>query len=373
VAWVSQRKTLLCAGFGMGSMLAYVFYAQRGGVWRFALSAGLLTVGLLAKSMLVTLPLLFVLLDFWPLRRATSLRDAGGLALEKLALLVPAVGVGIVTIVAQQSSDAMAPLSLDRLLHVNLPNAVLGYAWYLEKAIWPTGLAVHYPHPYMPLAGGIPPSLSAILGAGALLTALAVLAASTARRRPWIAFGVGWAAICLLPVIGILQVGTQAVADRYAYLSLIGPFIALVWEANALREWLRVPVPVAATVAVAVLATAALAAHRQAGYWQSSSTLYARGLEISPRDVTLLFNMGNAELAAGRHGEAEMSYRQALEVYPGNSPAQLNLAELLRKHGRPADLAEAIALYYSVLADRPGNFRATRGLRKALGSIGAPR
>jgi tetratricopeptide (TPR) repeat protein len=366
VAWVSQRKTLLCAVFGLASTLAYLSYARSGSRSRYVLAAGLLTLGLLAKSMLVTLPLLFALLDSWPLGRARSLPEARGLVREKLVLLFPAVLIGIVTLVAQQSSDAMAPLSLDRLLRVHLPNVLLGYAWYLEKAIWPSGLAAHYPHPYLPLAGGSAPSSLAVVGAGAMLAALVALGAVTRRSRPWIGFGLAWAAIALLPVIGIIQVGTQAVADRYAYLSLIGPFIALTWEAHRLLERLRAPTAVAAAVALALLGTLAFAAHRQAGYWQSSTSLYARGLEISPRDVTLLFNMGNAELAAERYGEAEAHYRRALEVHPGNSPAQLNLAELLRKHGEPADLVEAIALYRSVLADRPGNFRATRGLRKAI-------
>lgn len=366
VAWVSQRKTLLCAVFGMASMLAYVTYARRGGAWRFALSAGLLTVGLLAKSMLVTLPLLFALLDYWPLRRLGSLRDARVLAREKLVLLLPVLAIAAVTIVAQHSAEAMAPLTLDRLLRAHLPNAVLGYAWYLEKAIWPADLAVHYPHPYLPLAGGIAPSPLVILGAGSLLASVVILAVIAARRRPWIAFGVAWAAIALLPVIGIVQVGTQAVADRYAYLPLLGPFIALAWEANALRERLRVPAVIAAGTSVALLGTSALVAHRQAGYWQSARALYGHALEISPRDVTLLFNMGNAELDAGRYAEAEAGYREALAVHPGHSPAQLNLAELLRKYGEPSDLAEAVALYRSVLRERPGNFRATRGLRKAL-------
>jgi len=371
VAWVSQRKTLLCAVFGMASMLAYVRFARCGGVWRLVLSAGLLTVGLLAKSMLVTLPFLFILLDYWPLGRIGSPRDVGLLAREKLALLAPVLVIAAVTIVAQHSAEAMAPLTFDRLMGAHLPNAVLGYAWYLEKAIWPVELAVHYPHPYLPLAGGVAPSSIVILGSASLLSSVVILAAITVRRRPWIAFGVAWAAIALLPVIGIVQVGTQAVADRYAYLTLIGPFIALVWEANALRERLRVPTVVVVGMSVALLGAYALVAHRQAGYWQNSRALYARALEISPRDVTLLFNMGNAEIDAGRAVEAEAGYRAALAVHPGHLPSQLNLAELLRKHGQPSDLAEAVVLYRNVLRDRPGSFRATRGLRKALAGGGA--
>jgi hypothetical protein len=366
VAWVSQRKTLLCAVFGFAAILAWIEWTRRGGRGRYVLALSLLTLGLLSKPMLVTLPVLLLVLDFWPLGRAGGLRDAVGLVREKVPLFVPALAIGIVTLAAQRSSDAMAPLGSGRFLAIQLPNAVLGYAWYMVKAIWPAGLAVHYPHPYLPLAGGVPPAPSAVLGAAALLAAVVLGAAFTARTRPWIAFGVAWAAIALLPVIGLLQVGTQAVADRYAYVSLVGPFVTVVWEANALRERWRVPTPVTALLTVAVLAGLATAAYRQEGYWQDSRTLYARGVAVSPRDVTLLFNLGNAEADAGHARDAEALYRRALEVHPGHSPAELNLADLLRRQGDRADLAEAIALYRSVLEDRPGNFRALRGLRKAL-------
>ena len=366
VAWVSQRKTLLCTVFGLGSTLAYLAYARSRRRRALALSVGLLTIGLLAKSMLVTLPVLFLLLDGWPLGRLRGPRDLGGLVREKWPLFVPVAGMAVVTIVAQRSSEAMAPLGAGSIFGVHLPNALLGYAWYIEKALWPTHLAVHYPHPYLPLAGGVPPSALALVGAGALLAAIVGVALATRNSRPWIAFGVAWGAIALLPVIGLVQVGSQAVADRYAYLSLIGPCVAVVWEANALRERLRWPALVGAGVAMVVLGAQGVAAHRQASYWRDSRTLYTRALEVSPRDLTLLFNMGNAEALAERYGKAEGFYRRALEVNPASSPAQLNLAELLRKHGEPADLAEAIGLYRSVLAARPANFRATRGLRKAL-------
>jgi hypothetical protein len=354
-------------------MQAWIGWTRRGGWPRYALALLLLTLGLLSKPMLVTLPVLLLLLDFWPLGRARVWRDGARLAREKLPLLVPALAIGVVTIVVQRSSEAMAPIGSGRFLGIQLPNAVLGYVWYLEKAIWPAGLAVHYPHPYLPLAGGVPPATPVVLGSAALLIAIGVGAVLSARTRPWIAFGVAWGAIALLPVIGLLQVGTQAVADRYAYLSLVGPFVAVVWEANAQRERWRVPVVVVAALTAAVLAAYAAAAVRQAGYWQDSRTLYARGLAISPRDVTLMFNLGNAEVDSGNVREAEALYRRALEIHPGHSPTELNLADLLRRHGEPADLAEAIALYRSVLEDRPDNFRARRGLRKALATLAGRR
>lgn len=366
VAWISQRKTLLCTVFGLGATLAYVVYVRRQKKWCLGASLGLLTVGLLAKSMLVTLPFLLVLMDFWPLQRVRSLRGALGLAREKFALLVPVVVAGLVTIVAQRSAQAVAPLNLDSLIGVNLPNAVLGYVWYLGKAIWPTGLAVHYPHPYLPLAGGSPPLPSMVFGAVVLIVGIVTAAVWLARSRPWLAFGVAWAGIALLPVIGIVQVGTQAVADRYAYLTMLGPFIAVTWEAEAwCRRW-RWPRFVVATIALAVLVGYGLSAHRQVAYWRDSNSLFTRALEISPRDVAMLFNMGNADVVASRFEQGEARYREALAIHPSHSASQLNLADLLRKHGPAEDAPEAITLYRSVLVARPGNRRAERGLRKTL-------
>ena len=367
VAWISQRKTLLCTVFGLGATLAYLSFVRRGRRFDFRAALLLLSAGLLAKSMLVTLPLLFALLDVWPLQRVRSLRDAWALRGEKMILFVPVIVIGLVTLAAQRTAQAMAPLSFEALVSVNLPNAALGYVWYLEKALWPAGLAVHYPHPYFPLAGGVAPPDGAVIGAAALLVAIVVVAGSWRHSRPWWAFGVVWGGLALLPVIGVVQVGSQAVADRYAYLSLLGPFIAVTWEAASWVERWRWPPALIASAGLAVLLAYGVAAHAQVGYWRDSSTLFARALEINPRDVTMLFNMGNAEKDAGRYDRAEARYRDALQVHPGNSPSQLNLADLLRKHGTPEDTREARALYRQVLAARPRNRRAERGLRKTAG------
>ena len=155
-------------------------------------------------------------------------------------------------------------------------------------------------------AGGAPPVAGELWGAAALLVAIAVGAVIVRRRRPWLAFGAAWGAVALLPVIGLLQVGTQAVADRYAYLTLVGPFVALTWEADRLCERLRLPPPVVVVAALTILLTYGVVAHRQAAHWQSSHRLYTRALEISPNDVAMLFNLGNAELD-GAHRRRDVS------------------------------------------------------------------
>lgn len=366
VAWVSQRKTLLCAVFGFASLWLYVAWARSRRSWQLAASALLLGVGLLAKPMLVSVPVLALLLDAWPLERIRAKRDLVRCAAEKLVFAVPVAAVAGATLVAQRSMDAMAPIGLASFVGASLPNAVLALAWYARKLVWPTGLAAHYPHPYMASAGGVPPSTAELaLAAGFVL--LATTGAVLVRRRaPWAAFGWAWFVVALLPVLGLVQVGTQGVADRYAYIPLVGLFVVLAWGLGAAVERGFASRAVAATLALVVVVVLGVAAREQASHWRSSLALYRRAVDVSPRDVAMLFNLGNAELAEGRVDEAESAYRRALAIQPASSPAQLNLAELLRERGRAQDREESIALYRSVLVARPNNERARAGLA-ALG------
>ena len=358
VAWVSQRKTLLCVVLGLLSVASYLRYVRRARARWLGIAALLLALSLAAKAMLVTLPVLLLLLDRWPLGRRQPL---AALLREKLVLWLPVAAVAALTLVAQSGMGAVAPLGVQRFAHVQLPNALEGYVWYLAKLVWPSGLAVHYPHPYLPQTGGLPPAGWVPFAAAALLAALSGAVYRLRRFAPlW--FGWLWFLVALLPVVGLVQVGTQAVADRYAYWPSIGPFIALVWGGDALRKRLRLRPAAALSVAAAVLFGLAWAAHRQLGYWRDSETLYARALEVSPRDVAMLFNLGNVRLGQGRTGEAERLYRRVLEIAPASSPAQLNLAELLRLHRGTLARAESVALYRSVLRARPHNRRAREGL-----------
>lgn len=369
VAWVSQRKTLLCAVFGFAALWAWVAWTHtRRRTW-LAASVASLGVGLLAKPMLVSVPLLALLLDAWPLGRVRDAASLARCALEKLVFVVPVAAVAAATLFAQRSMDAMAPLGLDAFLRASLPNAVLGLAWYVGKAVWPVGLAAHYPHPYLPSAGGVPPSALALVLALAVVVGASGVAWAARRRAPWLGFGWAWLVVALLPVLGLVQVGTQGVADRYAYVPLVGLFVAAAWGGDAALRALRVPRPAAAALAACVVAAFGVAAHVQASHWRSSLALYRRAVDVSPRDVAMLFNLGNAELARGDVDEAERLYRRALAIHPASSPAQLNLAELLRERGRADDRAESIALYRSVLVARPGNRRAREGLA-ALGETG---
>jgi len=362
VSWVSQRKTLLCAVFGLAALYCYIDYARIGGARRLAAVAGLLTASLLAKPMLVTFPLLVALFDVWPLGVVSSWRQARERAPAKLWLLIPILGIGTATWFAQRSSGAMAPLDVEVFLTVSIPNAVLSAGWYAAKFVWPVGLAVHYPHPFLPQSGGVAPGVFAIVASVVFIAAASFSAFALRKRAPWLAVGLAWWAIALLPVIGLVQVGTQGVADRYSYIPMIGGFVVFAWGLEEFRSRLGAPIKAVAALAVVVVVGLSIASYQQVSHWRDSLSLFSRAVDISPRDVTMLFNLGNAVQRDGRVDEAEALYRRALVVQPSHSFTQLNLAELLRERGVPEDRAEASELYENVLRSRPGNRRAVAGL-----------
>jgi tetratricopeptide (TPR) repeat protein len=363
VAWVSQRKTLLAFLFAWLSVASYVGWTRRGGRARFALCGGAMVLSLASKPMFVTLPALLLLLDFWPLGRLSSRAELIPRLREKWVLVVLAVAAIGAALSTQSDYEAIAPFSAATLVTENLPNALLGYGWYVAKVVWPSSLAVHYPHPFLASVGGTPPSALHIIAATLLISLITGAALLRARSSGWLTLGWLWYAVALVPVAGFLQVGSQAVADRYAYGPALGLFVIVAFGLEALRERLGVSPRVAAAVAIASVAALAASAAQQVGYWGSSRALYARAVEVSPRDTTMLFNLGNALLSDGERAQAEERYRSALAVHPWHTPAQLNLAEMLREDG---ELDESIALYRKVLLRRPDSKRAGDGLRAAL-------
>ncbi|MGH9361727.1 MAG: tetratricopeptide repeat protein, partial [Thermoanaerobaculia bacterium] len=233
VAWIAERKDVLSAFFFFLALLAWSGYARRPSSWRYLLALLAFALGLLAKPMVVTLPLVLLLLDVWPLGRlplaaaAERRRALGPLLREKLPFVLLALGAAAVALVTQREAmSPLAALSLGR----RIANALLAYAAYLSDTVWPRGLAVFYPLP-----GALPAWRVAL--AAVLLAALTALALARLHRSPWLAVGWLWFVGMLLPVIGLLQVGSQARADRYTYLPSIGLFVALVWEVAA-----RVPI-----------------------------------------------------------------------------------------------------------------------------------
>lgn len=296
VAWVTERSNLLCLFFGLLTLLAYRRHAAAPSHARLALVVGLYALALLSKPMLVTLPLLLLLLDFWPLGRMGSppriLPALARLLPEKIPFLVLAAADSIVTFSAQAADAAVQPLRTFPL-GARLANAVTALAGYLGKAMHPVDLAVFYPH------------RGAGVTAGELVLALGLLAALSAgaligwRRRPYLAVGWCWYVAALLPVLGVVQVGRQAMADRYAYVSLLGIFLALAW---ALGELVRGrPALTRAAVAGAVVALGALGAltAAQAGVWRDEISLFGHAIAVTAENDIAQNNLGAALLEGG--------------------------------------------------------------------------
>lgn len=327
VAWVAERKDLLCAFFWFLALGAYARYAARPVLKRYLPVLLLFALALLSKPMAVTLPFVFLLLDFWPLRRASSSAGILRLLPEKIPLFALTAASCAVTLVAQQQGGALAPL---RALApgVRLAHALVAYAAYLGKTLWPASLAVFYPHP------GIAPPAWKVAGAILLLAALSALAVWRRDRSPWILTGWLWFLGTLVPVIGLVQVGEQAIADRYTYLPLVGIFLALAWELPEIARRCNLPGRALQAGAVLVLLPLAVASWVQTGYWKNGETLFQHALEVTENNWMAQGNLGWTLTEQGRLAEAIPHYVEALQTHPAFAPAHNNLGVTLGRLGR---------------------------------------
>ena len=313
VAWVAERKDVLSSLFGLGALWAYAAYAERPSLRRGLAVFGLFALSLLAKPMWVTLPLLFVVLDRWPLRRGWRVR-------EKLPLFALSIASCIVTVAAQRGAMTGAELGLP----ARVANALVAYVLYLWKTIWPWPLAIHYPYP-----ASIP--AWQVAGAVALLGALTLVA----LQKPWRLAGWLWFLGTLVPVIGLVQVGAQSMADRYAYLPHIGLFVAIVWELRA-----RVLAPAVAALSVVTLV--------QQSYWRSHVALFEHSLAVSPDDAIAHGALSQGLRREGRLDEALQHAQAAVRLAPQNARHWNNLGAIERDRGLGEDslrdVAHAVAL-----------------------------
>ena len=362
VAWVAERKNLLSTSFGLLALLAYAGYARRGGAARMLAVALLLATSLMAKAMLVTLPFLLLLLDVWPLERSAGWRRR---VLEKLPLFALAAAVSALVYLVQARAGAMDPAA-----HLGLAERLaylpLAYAGYLAHALWPFELAVLYPHPLLAPGATLPWARSAL----ALLVLLVLSALAWGRfRRGQPAAWIGWLWFLgtLVPVSGIVQVGWQGIADRYAYVPLIGLLLAGVWSAGdalvgSTADALARIRPAARGRTAAVLATAlsclllAAASRAQLGHWQRSETLFERALAVTGPNPVMHNELG-VVLAEGRRYEpAREHFEAAIAFQPDWSAPHLNLGSLLRTLGRPEDalspLERSVALEPELIGAR---------------------
>jgi len=357
VAWIAERKNLLSTLFWILTMGAYARYAERPAPGRYALVVVLFALGLMAKPMLVTLPFVLLLLDAWPLRRFS--RRA---LLEKVPLVALSAASSVVTVLAQRAGSAVVS-TVDIPMASRASNAVVSYVRYLALTVWPRGLSVLYPLPGSPEAPPI--GAAALIFSAALLVAVTVFTVRARRRAPFLLVGWLWYVGTLVPVIGIVQVGGQAMADRYAYVPLIGIFIAVAWSLPS--ALLAPPVRPAALATVAVLAALGVATAARARVWHDPASLWRATLTTNPRSRTALINSGAQLIRLGRRDEAIARFRECLAIDPAHPLAALNLGAALAGMGRED---EAVPHLRSAARAWPANAQAQLNLAWALEARG---
>ena len=335
VAWVSERKDVLSGLFWMLTLWSYAVYAERPSVWRYLRVALCVGLGLMAKPMLVTLPFVLLLLDYWPLRRLQSTesgrvidgRRLGTLLVEKLPLLLMAAGACWITMVAQRRSGAL--IEIEELpLGLRLGNAMLAYVGYLAKAMWPTGLTVYYPH----AAHGL--SIGLATACGLLLATISTVVLRLGLRKPYLLVGWLWYLGVLVPVIGLVQVGQQGMADRYTYLPLIGVFLGVSWGGYDLWTHWRLDRRYLAPFAIGVLCILFSVSWVQVGHWKNSITLWEQTLRVTSDNDRAHSNLATALLRRGNAEEAFAHYVESLRIQPRSYITQTRVAALLGNQGK---------------------------------------
>jgi tetratricopeptide (TPR) repeat protein len=343
VAWVAERKDVLSTLFWLLTMAAYLRYVRNGGAKWYVLTLLSFASGLMAKPMLVTLPFVLLLLDYWPLNRfqvELSVESGGKnifsrLVAEKIPFIAFSILFSIIAFIAQQSEDAIRPL-LDLPLNVRIANALISYLKYIEKMVWPSRLAVLYPLHSNKL------SMWQTAAASLLLLIISILTVRSAKNHKYLLVGWLWYLGTLVPVIGLVQVGSQAMADRYTYVPLTGLFIIVAWgvpELLAGWHYRKVAIGISAVTALSVLS---VCSYLQVGRWRDSLTLFEYTLAAAGDSSTALNNLGNALTAKGKYNEALEYYYRAIKLDCNDFKAHNNLGNTLSLQAR---IDEAISHY----------------------------
>ena len=378
VAWVAERKDVLSTLFWLLALWAYARHARKVtsdkcrvtsdapfvsrvtrhlSLFYFA-ALFFFACGLMSKPMVVTLPCVLLLLDYWPLNRFGK-NPVWPLVLEKLPFFLLAAGSSVVTFAVQQSGGAVTTTT-DLPIFGRVENALVSYVGYLGKLLFPMNLAVIYPY-------SSHWSLASVIAAGLLLLGVSIFVLALRRRQPWLPTGWWWFVGTLVPVIGLVQVGAQAMADRYTYLPSIGIFMLVSWGACALTQaWRNQTIVLAGAGAVALVLCAALA-WRQAGYWQNSGTLFQHARAVTKNNFIACADLGDFEFEQGHSDEAINLYQEAIKLKPGFAPAYEELGVILCKTGR---MEEGIAAIQTSLKLEPNSAQAHGDLADALSKEG---
>jgi Flp pilus assembly protein TadD len=386
VAWVAERKNLLSTFFWILTLWAYVWYAARPGLKRYVAVVGLFALGLMSKPMVVTLPFVLLLLDYWPLRRlappasesgAESKRAAKrshtaklrpdyprrslpGLLLEKAPLILLAAGASVITVIAQKKGGAVGAIEVFSI-SARITNAVVSYADYLRQMIWPAGLAVIYPHPKEALP------VWHVAASAIALVSITALVLWRATRERYAVVGWLWYLGTLVPVIGLVQVGLQARADRYAYVPLIGLFVLIVWagfdysgKGGFSRKW-------SIGISVCVVGLLSVVTHLHLNHWRNSISLFQHAVDVTDNNAVAHNNLGELLAGRGRLDEAAAHFTRAVEINPEFDQALHNSGMMLAQQRR---LDEAIEQFSKTVEINPRFLEAYNKLGAALAERG---
>jgi tetratricopeptide (TPR) repeat protein len=324
VAWAAERKDVLCAMFWMLTMLAYLGYVRRGGILRYFLIVLCFALGLMAKPMLVTLPIILLIMDIWPLKRIH--KNIGRLILEKIPLFILVVISCIITYKVQQGAGSVANMDLLPPT-VRISNALVSYIGYVGKIFWPVDLALLYPYPqHMYLWKPVISLLTLIALSGFVIYRFG--------KQPYLAAGWLWYVISLVPVIGLVQVGSQAMADRYTYLPSIGITIMVAWTmALLIFNWTRLRV-IAATLAGISVVAMVFATRTQIQYWKNSITLYERSLAVTQNNAIISNFLGQIYLKQNKMDTAFDLIAKSIQIQPKYADAHTNMGMILAARGK---------------------------------------
>jgi tetratricopeptide (TPR) repeat protein len=333
VAWIAERKDVLSTFFWLLTMWAYIRYVENPRLKWYSAAIMLFILGLMSKPMVVTLPFVLLLLDYWPLQRKITRR----LIIEKIPFFICSFLICMVTFLVQKSNNAMG--AMETLgFKVRVGNAIFSYVAYIAKMLWPSRLAVFYPHPGSEL------SITAVIICALPLLLISVYSIYSARRYRFLAVGWFWYLGTLVPAIGLVQAGAQAMADRYTYMTLTGLFIIIAWSAKEFVPKWRYRNFTLAFLAIMVLIASALTASRQLRYWKNSIALYEHTLQVTKNNYVILFNYAKSLTEMGRLDEATKMLNDALAINPDSAEVYDGLGCALLFSGRTTEAIEHFKL-----------------------------
>ena len=369
VTWIAERKNLLSTFFWILTVFAYVRYVERQRWLRYLQALFLFVLGLMAKPMLVTLPLILLLLDYWPLRRFTEVNrnftenlpesaigrsTLPGLLKEKIPFFFFSLLSVLITLYAAKIGGAIKSIT-DFPLSGRVGNALIAYISYLEKMIWPVDQAIFYPYP---TSRPVWKFAAAFL----TLTAVTIFVVFKRKKHPYLATGWFWYLITLLPVIGIIQVGFQSMANRYTYIPLVGIFVIIAW---GVPDLLRTKIPrwCLPAVAVALILIMLFSTWVQLPHWRNSEAVFKHAIRVTEDNFFAQAGMGDVWLRRGDLQIARLHYQESLRIQPSYAEAHNNLAFILMREGR---VAEAEVEFREALKHKPLLAEAHNNLGVAL-------